>query len=194
MFYPVEQRQFLLAGDCSSVLLTPPPSRSQVAGRACSRIKVVLRCLHPPIHPPNGHTQLLSLDRPCCRSRLEPTQEKYRVQTNSQLKLQAAQPRAGQGRAVHASPCQSMPVHNFFSWARIFTNSTEPSSLHINTGRFTDPTAIFPITPSSFPSTLLLCLFSSYTVPTVNSSLPYCLLSRRVYLRPCCSSPLTHNQ
>jgi hypothetical protein len=75
------------------------------------------------------------------------------------------QPSPGQGRAG-----KSMPVHNFFSWARIFTNSTEPSSLHINTGRFTDPTAIFPITPSSFPSTLLLCLFSSYTVPTVNSS------------------------
>ena len=88
-----------------------PGRRLQVAGRACSRIKVVLRCLHPPIHPPNGRAQLLSLDRPCCRSRLEPTQEKYRVQTNSQLKLQAAQPRAGQGRAVHASPCQSMPVH-----------------------------------------------------------------------------------
>jgi len=111
---------------------------------------------------------------PCCRSRLEPTQEKHNCteyrqtdrQIDSQLKLQPAQGRAG--RAGHASPQKKK-----FLGPRIFPISTEPSlPLHINTGRSTDPTAIFSITPSSFPSTLLLRLFSSYTVPTVNSSLP----------------------
>jgi len=112
---------------------------------------------------------------PCCRSRLEPTQEKHNCteyrQTDRQTDRQPAQAAAGPGEGRQGRPCQS--TKKKFLGPRIFPISTEPSlPLHINTGRSTDPTAIFSITPSSFPSTLLLRLFSSYTVPTVNSSLP----------------------
>jgi hypothetical protein len=107
---------------------------------------------------------------PCCRSRLEPTQEKHNCteyrQTDSQLKLQPAHGRAGRaGRAGQST---------FFSFLGPEYSQTRRNqvSLDIDSGQFTDPPTIFPITPSSFPSTLLLRLFSSYTVPTVNSSLP----------------------
>jgi hypothetical protein len=107
---------------------------------------------------------------PCCRSRLEPTQEKHNCTEYRQTDSQPAQATAGPWQGRQGRPCQSTIF--FFLGPEYSQTRRNQVSLDIDSGQFADPPTIFPITPSSFPSTLLLRLFSSYTVPTVNSSLP----------------------